>query len=43
MQADKQKEEVLNLYRQGKSVLEISKAMSMGQGEVKLIIGLYGV
>lgn len=43
MQADKQKEEVLKLYKQGKSVLEISKAMGMGQGEVKLIIGLYGV
>lgn len=42
MQADKQKEEVLKLYKQGKSVLEISKAMGMGQGEVKLIIGLYG-
>ncbi len=43
LQADKQKEEVLKLYKQGKSVLEISKAMGMGQGEVKLIIGLYGV
>ena len=42
MQADRQKEEVLNLHKQGKSVLEISKAMGMGQGEVKLIIGLYG-
>jgi len=40
--ADRQKEEVLRLYKQGKSVLEISKSMSMGQGEVKLIIGLYG-
>ncbi len=43
MQADRQKEEVLKLHKQGKSVLEISKAMGMGQGEVKLIIGLYGV
>ena len=42
MQADRQKEEVLKLYKQGKSVLEISKTMGMGQGEVKLIIGLYG-
>lgn len=42
MQADRQKEEVLNLHKQGKSVLEISKTMGMGQGEVKLIIGLYG-
>ena len=43
LQADRQKEEVLKLHKQGKSVLEISKAMGMGQGEVKLIIGLYGV
>ena len=42
MQADRQKEEVLKLHKQGKSVLEISKTMGMGQGEVKLIIGLYG-
>lgn len=42
LQADRQKEEVLKLHKQGKSVLEISKAMGMGQGEVKLIIGLYG-
>ncbi len=42
MQADRKKEEVLMLYKQGKSVLEISKMMGMGQGEVKLIVGLYG-
>lgn len=42
LQADKQREEVLRLSREGKNVLEISKAMGMGQGEVKLIIGLYG-
>ena len=42
LQADRQKEEVLRLHKQGKSVLEISKTMGMGQGEVKLIIGLYG-
>jgi len=42
LQADRQKEEVLKMHKQGKSVLEISKAMGMGQGEVKLIIGLYG-
>jgi len=41
-QADCQKEEVLKLHKQGKSVLEISKSLGMGQGEVKLIIGLYG-
>ena len=35
-------EEVLALHRQGKSVMEISKLMGMGQGEVRLIINLYG-
>ena len=40
---DTQKEEILRLYKQGKSVLEISKSLGMGQGEVKLIIGLYGL
>lgn len=40
--ADRQKEEVLKMHRQGKSVLEISKALGIGQGEVGLIIGLYG-
>lgn len=40
---DSQKEEILRLYKQGKSVLEISKSLGMGQGEVKLIIGLYGL
>lgn len=42
MQADHQKEEVLKLHKQGKSILDISKTLGMGQGEVKLIIGLYG-
>ena len=36
-----QKEKILQLYKQGKSVLDISKALKRGQGEVKLIIGLY--
>lgn len=36
-----QKEKILQLYKQGKSVLDISKALKIGQGEVKLIIGLY--
>ncbi|MBE5950164.1 MAG: hypothetical protein E7260_01075 [Lachnospiraceae bacterium] len=40
---DTQKEEILRLYKQGKSILEISKSLGMGQGEVKLIIGLYGL
>ena len=42
MQADRRQEEVLKLHTQGKSVLEISKTMGMGQGEVKLIVDLYG-
>lgn len=33
--------EVINLYKKNKSVLEISKLLNMGQGEVKLIIELY--
>lgn len=43
LQQDTQREEILKLYKQGKSVLEISKSLGMGQGEVKLIIGLYGL
>lgn len=35
-------ERILELHRQKKSVLEISKALGMGQGEVKLVIDLYG-
>ena len=35
-------EEIISLYREGKSVMEISKLLAMGQGEVKLIINLYG-
>ncbi len=35
-------EKILQLYKQKKTVLEISKALGMGQGEVKLIIDLYG-
>lgn len=34
--------QMLALYEQGKSVLEISKLLHVGQGEVKLIISLYG-
>ena len=42
LQADRRQGEVLKLHKQGKSVLEISKTMGMGQGEVKLIVDLYG-
>ena len=33
--------EVISLYKKNKSVMEISKLLNMGQGEVKLIIELY--
>lgn len=33
--------EVIKLYKKNKSVVEISKLLNMGQGEVKLIIELY--
>lgn len=32
---------VLKLYKQGKSVLEISKQLNIGQGEVKLIVNMF--
>lgn len=34
-------QEIISLYRKNKSVLEISKLLGMGQGEVKLVIDLY--
>lgn len=34
-------DEILALYSQGKSVMEISKLLDLGQGEVKLVIDLY--
>lgn len=33
--------QILKLYSQGMSVLEISKMLGLGQGEVKLVIDLY--
>lgn len=38
---DKQAE-ILDLHKKGHSVLEISKLLSVGQGEVNFVIGLYG-
>lgn len=35
------KEQILQLYKEGKNILEISKLLHMGQGEVKLFIDLY--
>lgn len=34
-------DEIISLYKSGKSIMEISKLLGMGQGEVKLIIDLY--
>lgn len=33
--------QILTLYSQGKSVIEISKLLGLGQGEVKLVIDLF--
>ena len=38
---NEKKNEVISLYKKNKSVVEISKLLNMGQGEVKLIIELY--
>ncbi len=42
MQSDNKNEEILKLHRAGKSILDISKTLNLGQGEVKLVIDLYG-
>lgn len=34
--------QIQKMYKEGKSVLEISKALDVGQGEVKLVLALYG-
>lgn len=34
--------QIQKMHKEGKSILEISKALDIGQGEVKLIIALYG-
>lgn len=38
---DIQKEKILELHKKGWSIREISRELSMGQGEVKLVIDLY--
>ena len=35
-------DKILLMKEEGKSVIEISKALRMGQGEVQLILGLFG-
>ena len=39
---DNKTAKILELYQNRKSVLEISKMLGLGQGEVKLVIDLYG-
>ncbi len=34
--------EIIKMYKEGKSVVEISKALGIGQGEVRLIISVHG-
>lgn len=41
--SDLPKEKILALYKEGKTVRDISRELGMGQGEVKLVIDLYGV
>ena len=43
-EADREKinRKIKKMHEQGQSVLEISKALDMGQGEVKLVLDLYG-
>lgn len=38
---DNRKEQVLKLYEEGKSILEIAKSLGLGQGEVKLVVNLF--
>ena len=39
--SDNHNTEIIHLYKKGYSVLEISKMLSLGQGEVKFVIDLY--
>lgn len=42
-EADMPKEKILELYKSGKSIRDISRELGMGQGEVKLVVDLYGL
>ena len=42
-EGDLPKEKILALYRKGKSIRDISRELGMGQGEVKLVVDLYGL
>ncbi len=43
LDGDMPKERILELYKSGKSIRDISRELGMGQGEVKLVIDLYGM
>lgn len=40
--SENKNEKILKLYKEKKSLIEISKVLGIGQGEVKLVIDLYG-
>ncbi|MDO5293967.1 MAG: DUF6115 domain-containing protein [bacterium] len=40
-QRNERHEQILSLYRSGKSVREISKELDLGQGEVQLVVNVY--
>lgn len=42
-EGDLPKEKILELYKKGKSIRDISRELGMGQGEVKLVVDLYGL
>lgn len=42
-EGDVPKERILELYKSGKSIRDISRELGMGQGEVKLVVDLYGL
>lgn len=39
--ASNHNDEIIELYKNGRSILEISKMLSIGQGEVKFVIDLH--
>ncbi len=43
LDGDMPKEKILELYKSGKSIRDISRELGMGQGEVKLVVDLYGL
>ncbi len=43
LDGDMPKEKILELHKSGKSIRDISRELGMGQGEVKLVVDLYGL